>query len=167
MTTRSHSDRILLVDSREKWTQTDKPVSGRNVRAWFKQHNVPYKVVALSVGDYMYPDGSVSVDRKGSLQELATNLTNRSDSARFWREVRRARETGLQLIVLIECSAAIRSVRDVVKWRSEYTRVTGAKLADEMTRLELSYGVQFRFCDKRSTGKMILALLNGGDPKST
>ena len=157
------SDRILLVDSREKWTQTDKPVAGRNVKAWFKQHNIPYTVCKLDVGDYLYPDGSVSVDRKGSLNELSTNLMNRTDSARFWREVRRAKETGLQLIVLVECSAAIRSVRDVVKWRSEYTHVTGSRLANEMTRLELSYGVQFRFCDKRNTGRMILALLNETD----
>ena len=150
---------MLIVDSREKWTQSDQAKPGHNVRNHFHKHKVDYTVQKLEVGDYMYPDGKVRVDRKQSLQELATNLMNRSDSARFWREVRRARELGIKLIVLIEQGGAYHSIRDVAGWKSQYSPVTGRKLMEEMTRLELAYGVRFVFCDKRSTGKKILELL--------
>ena len=149
----------IIVDSREKWTQSHNAKPGRNVKDYFTRHQIPYTVQKLDCGDYMYPDGKVSVDRKGSLQELATNLMNRSDSARFWREVRRAKESGIQLIVLVECGSQFRSIRDVSKWKSKYSPVTGKRLMDEMTRVEYAYGVQFRFCDKRSTGRVILELL--------
>ena len=150
---------MLIVDSREKWTQSDQAKPGRSVRNYFHRHKIEYTVQKLEVGDYMYPDGKVSVDRKQSLQELATNLMNRSDSARFWREVRRARELGIQLIVLIEQGGNYHSIRDVAGWKSEYSPVTGGRLIAEMTRLEMAYGVRFEFCDKRSTGRRILELL--------
>ena len=150
---------MLLVDSREKWTQSDDAKPGRSVRNYFRKHKIEYTVQKLEVGDYMYPDGKVSVDRKQSLQELATNLMNRSDSARFWREVRRAREIGIKLIVLIEQGGNYHSIRDVAGWKSQYSPVTGRKLMVEMTRLEMGYGVRFVFCDKRSSGRRILELL--------
>ena len=104
----------------------------------------------------------IVVDRKQSLGEVATNMMNRSDSARFWREVRRAHADGIRLVVLVEHGGQIKSINDVPKWKSKYSPVTGRRLVDEMIRCEMAYGVEWRFCDKRSTARRILEILGYG-----
>ena len=145
---------MLLVDSREKWTQDGS--RDRHLKTWLEKNGVPYTVKKLDVGDYMLDGGTVAVDRKQDLSELATNLMNRSDSARFWREIRRAHETGLRLVVLCEHGGQIHTINDVPKWRSKYSPVTGRRLVDEMIRCEMAYGVTWLFCDKRSTARRIM-----------
>ena len=142
-----------LFDSREK--------KNAHVKAYFDKHGLPYKIAKLDVGDYMLDGGHVSVDHKQNLSELATNLMNAADKSRFWREVRRAREQGITLIVLCEHGGKIKSVKDVPSWNSKYSPVTGRALMGEMYRLSVSYGVRFEFCDKRSTGRRIAELLWG------
>lgn len=150
---------MLLVDSREKWTQAGS--RDTHIRAYLERHGVEYEVKALSVGDYMMEGGRVSVDRKKNLDELAHNLLNRSDKSRFWREVRRSRESGIKLYVLCEHGGGIKSIPDVAKWRSRYSGVSGRSLMDELYRCHISYGVEFLFCDKRSTARRILEILGG------
>lgn len=151
----------IIVDSREKWTQpgsTDTHISRHLDKA-----GVPWVVQKLDVGDYMLEGGNVSVDRKKSLDELAHNLLNRSDSHRFWREVRRAKEQKITLIVLCECGGKVKEISDLVGWKSKYSGVTGRRLMDEVFRCHISYGVGFLFCDRRSTGRRILEILQGGE----
>lgn len=102
---------------------------------------------------------SISIDRKKSIDELATNLLNKSDSCRFWREVRRAFAQGTKLIVLCECGGKYKTVNDLKDWHSKYSGVSGRRLIAEMTRCEYAYGVVFKFCDKRSTARLIIELL--------
>ncbi len=150
----------IICDSREKWTQAGS--TDRHIPDWFDRHGLEWEVRKLEVGDYMaegHPE--LVVDRKKSLDELATNLMNRSDSARFWREVRRAHEQQTKLVILCECGGQIRSINDVPKWKSRYGPVTGRRLINEMIRLEMSYGVLWRFCDRRSTGRLIVEILSG------
>ena len=154
-------DNLLLIDSREKWTQKDS--ADTHIKRYLDRHNVLYEVKKLDCGDYMFDGGKISVDRKQSLGEVAANLTNRSDSARFWREVRRAHETGIQLVVLVESGPAVLSIHDVPKWKSKYSQVTGRSIQTEMIRLEYSYGVVWKFCSKLSTAKRIIEILNGGE----
>lgn len=151
---------MLIVDSREKWTQNSAPSL---IRSYLKRHNIPYVVRALDCGDYMMSDGDISVDRKKTLDELAKNLLNPHDKARFYRELRRAKEHGIRLIILCEHGAGVKSVSDVIRWRSRYGRVTGKALARAITKAELSYGIRFVFCDKRSTARLIISLLEGRD----
>lgn len=152
---------MLIVDSREKWTQPkSKDV---HIRNYLERHQIDYTVRKLDCGDYQLEGSNITVDRKQSLSELATNLLNRSDSARFWREVRRAKEQGLKLIVLCEHGGKVKSIRDVAAWKSPYSHVSGRRILDEMVRLEQSYAVRFVFCDKRSTAKRIIELLEGKD----
>jgi ERCC4-type nuclease len=152
----------IIVDSREKWTQPGS--ADRHIPDWFVKHGIDYEVRKLEVGDYLI-DGQpeIVVDRKKSLDELATNLMNRSDSARFWREVRRAHEQKIKLVILCECGGKVKTINDVPKWRSKYSPVTGRRLVNEMIRLEMAYGVVWRFCDRRSTGKRIVEILSGQD----
>lgn len=118
---------------------------------------------ALNVGDYQIEGNtSVVVDRKKSLDELATNLLNKSDSCRFWREVRRAWNRHIKLIVLCEGGGTkYKTVNDLAAWRSKYSGVTGRRLISEIVRCEYAYGVTFLLCNRRETAKRIVELLTG------
>ena len=87
--------RKFYFDSREK--------KNEHIKSYFDRNGIEYEVRKLDVGDYMI-DGNdtISIDRKASIDELSTNLLNRADHARFWRDVRRAKDTGIKLIILIE-----------------------------------------------------------------
>lgn len=149
---------MLLVDSREKWTQPNS--TDTHIRDYFDRHGIEWEVRKLDVGDYQLDNNPhIVVDRKMSLEEASRNLMNRSDSSRFWREVRRAHEQGIQLVVLIESGRTVKNINEVVRWKSRYSPVTGRRLIDEMIRCEFSYGVIWQFCDRRSTGRRIIEIL--------
>lgn len=114
----------------------------------------------LDVGDYMLDGGSISVDRKQNLDELAKNLTNKADNARFMKEVRRAFESGVKLVILVE-QRGVKGTQDLLKWRSKHTGVSGIVMARQMFRLEMAYQVKFEYCDPCSTGKRIMEILLG------
>ena len=157
MTAPTLQDRLLIVDSREKWTQGGS--RDAHIREYFDRHEIPYIIQKLDVGDYALPGGRIVVDRKQNLDEVAKNLTNPADSARFMREVRRARSEGLQLVVLIEHSYKIKNLEDVQSWRSRFTGVRGFVLSRQMRRVTLAYNVRWEFCSKKSTGKRIIDIL--------
>ena len=65
----------------------------------------------------------------------------------------------MKMIVLCEHGGKIKSIKDVATWKSSYSRITGRQLAEEIYRVHIAYGVEFLFCDKRSTGRRIIELL--------
>lgn len=150
---------MLYVDSREKWTQAGS--RDKHIKNYLDRNGIRYEVRALDVGDYMMEDGRISVDRKQNLDELAKNLTNKADHARFMREVRRAYAARITLIVLVE-QRGINGTQDVLRWRSKHSPVTGTAVVREMFRIQMAYGVKFLFCDKLSTGRRIMEILKGG-----
>lgn len=149
---------MLIVDSREKWTQHGN--NDNHIRNYLDRNKIAYTVQKLDVGDYMI-DGCpyASVDRKSGLIELSANLMNRKEASRFWSEVRRAHDSGTHLIVLIESGPKILSLKDLAQWKSVYNSVSGRNLVDQMVRIEYAYGVTWRFCSKRSTAKQIMEIL--------
>lgn len=149
---------MLVCDSREKWTQHEKPPEN-SIGDWLLKHGVNYCVRKLDTGDYMLDGGHVTVDRKQTLDELAKNLTNPKDRARFLKEIRRAREQGLKLIILCECGGKVKRIQDIAGWKSKHSPVPGRVLMERIYQVHISYGVEFLFCDKRSTAKKILELL--------
>ena len=154
----------LWIDSREKWTQPQS--SDTHLSAYFDRHGIDWEVKKLDVGDYMLEgNDTISVDRKASIDELASNLLNREDKSRFMREVRRAKESGLHLVVLIE-SNKYKSIPDLREWRSKYSGISGRSLMDAIYKTHISYGVEFLFCPKISTGRRIIELLSCTDGKS-
>lgn len=155
----SEQIRTVLTDSREKWTQPGN--TDAHIKSYFESHSIPYIVQKLDVGDYTYEGLNIAVDRKHSLDEVARNLTNRSDSSRFWREVRRAYQQGIQLVILVESGPSVLSINDVPKWKSKYSPVSGRTVQSEMIRLEQAYSVEWQFCSKRSTAKRIIEILEG------
>lgn len=151
---------MLICDSREHWTHEGS--RDRHIKSYLERNKIEYRVEALDVGDYMMDGGKITVDRKQNLDELAKNLTNKADHARFMREVRRAYAARITLIVLVE-HRGIKGTQDVLLWRSKHSPVTGAALVREMFRIRMAYGVKFLFCDKLSTGRMIMEILTGGE----
>lgn len=140
----------ILCDSREK--------KNAHILAYFDRHVIPYEIRKLDVGDYMVEGGSVSVDTKRSIDELAANMLNREDKSRFMREVRRAKESGLHLVVLIE-SNKYHQIPDLASWKSKYSGINGRSLMDAVYRVHISYGVEFLFAPKISTARRILEIL--------
>lgn len=147
----------VLVDTREK------PHAIRAITDYFDLAGIEWERRALKTGDYML-DGrpGLAIDRKQSLQEMAQNLLSR-DRARFYREVRRARETGVRLVILCEHGPEIRKLEDVRRWEPQFGQVRGKALCDAIARLEIGYGVPTFYCDKRDTGARIIQLLGEYD----
>lgn len=141
---------MLVVDTREqKWG---------HIKDFFDNHNIEYEVRKLDYGDYMIPGAPISIDRKQNIQELASNLCT-EDSRRFWNEIRNAHKNGIRLVILCEHGQGFKEPKDVIKWKSSYTKVTGQQVFSSMFRASAAYGVKFMFCDKSETAMRILQIL--------
>ena len=146
---------MIICDTREKKNQ--------HIINYFERHSIPYEVRKLDTGDYMNSENErLTIDRKQNLDELCGNLFS-PDKSRFWREVRRAKAERIRMIVLIEQGGDIKEIKDVPQWHGKYTKVTGYKLYNEICRCHIAYGVEFWFCDKRSTGRRIAEILEAVD----
>lgn len=134
----------------------------------------------LYCGDYQSLDnGRLVVDRKKDLLELCGNVTQQHE--RFRRELIRAKEAGIQIIILCEHGNGIEQLSDVYfwenprlmkrKWVTENGRpkqvpaypnaMTGDKLLRILTTIQQKYGCEFKFCDPANTGETIVGLLGG------
>ena len=148
---------MIIADTREK--------KNEHILRYFDRHGIDYEVRKLDVGDYMLEgNNTISVDRKSSVDELASNMLNRNDHARFLREAKRAADSGIKLIVLLETSK-YKSIPDLATWRSKYSGISGRSLMDAIYKTHISYGVEFLFCPKISTGRRILEILSMEDKK--
>ena len=148
---------MLICDSKEK--------KNEHILRYFDRHGIDYEIRKLDVGDYMFEGGTISVDTKRSVDELASNMLNRADHARFLREAKRAADSGVKLIVLLETSK-YKSIPDLREWRSKYSGISGRSLMDAIYKTHIAYGVEFLFCPKISTGRRIIELLSCTDSKS-
>ena len=148
----------VYVDSREKKFE--------HIKSYFEKHNIDYEIRKLDVADYQLEGKpQIVVDRKRNLSEISKNLMNAKDHSRFWKEVRRAREQKIKLFVLVEHGGQIKSIEDVAKWTDKYSGVSGRSLANEIYRVHIAYNVQFLFCNKRSTARRIIEILEGENDK--
>lgn len=146
---------MIVCDTREK--------KNAHILQYFDQHGIEYAIRKLDTGDYMSTSRDrLTIDRKQDLSEICGNLCS-PDKSRFWREVRRSKAERIKMIVLIEQGGAFKTLKDVPQWRGKYTKVTGYQLYNEMCRCSIAYGVEFLFCDKRSTGRRIVELLGEAD----
>lgn len=116
----------------------------------------------LYVGDYMSLDHPrLVVDRKKSLLELCNNVTKGHERLR--RELLRAKEAGIKLIILIE-EDGIKSLEDICHWQNPRIAespkaTTGAQLYKSLCTIRDRYNVGFAFCRKTETGRKIIELL--------
>ena len=122
-------------------------------------------VSKLYVGDYQSLDNPrLVIDRKKDLQEICGNVTQQHE--RFQRELLRAQEAEIQLIILIEHGDDIQSLEDVYFWDNPRLSkspkaTTGKSLYRSLCTICDRYNVRFEFCTKRETGQKIMELLDG------
>lgn len=150
--------RVIVEDSRQK------PDKNKWIRLQLEE--LGYKVVRskLYVGDYQFADsGNIVVDTKQNLQEVVSNVTQQH--IRFRAECLRAKEAGIQLIILIK-ESKVKCLADVFGWfnpRRIYSKkaTTGPTLAKIMYSMQEQYGVRFEFCTGDNVGRTIVKLLGG------
>lgn len=162
----------IQIDSREKARAI------RNIIKTFDESGVNHFSSKLLVGDYMNLDNPrLIIDRKQNLQELCGNVCQQHE--RFKRELIKAMEANIKLIVLVEHGPDIKSIEDVYFWqnprkhevrwrvvngkREKYVvsakAVDGNQLYKSLCTIRDRYNVRFEFCQKKDTGKRIIELL--------
>ncbi|MEY8495786.1 ERCC4 domain-containing protein [Lachnospiraceae bacterium 29-91] len=145
---------MIICDTREQKNQ--------GILKYFESHKIPYIEKKLETGDYMDSDKmDITIDRKRNLGELLKNMCS-PDKSRFWREIRRSQKEGIRFIILCEHGGKYKEVKDVAGYKDKYSKVSGRELMERMYAAHIAYGVEFLFCDKRSTGKKIVELLGCG-----
>ena len=162
----------IQIDSREKARAI------RKIIKYFEDNGIKHFSSKLLVGDYMSLDNPrLIIDRKQNLQELCGNVCQQHE--RFKKELLKAMDAGIQLVILVEHGPDINSLEDVyfwknprkheVRWKWENGKrvkyVISAKAADgnqlykSMCTIRDRYGVRFEFCEKKDTGKRIVEIL--------
>jgi len=160
---------IIQVDSREK----AKAISG--IVDYFDSQGIKHFVSKLWIGDYMnYDNPRLIIDRKQNLNELCGNVCQEHE--RFRKELIRAQDNEVQLIILCEHGQGIETLEDVLFWDNprrhvrkridgrwttvETKAITGEHLYNILCTLAEKYGVVFEFCEKSETGKKIVQILS-------
>lgn len=152
----------VQIDTREKARAIT------NIVDYFDKNDIHHHSSKLYVGDYMSMDNPrVIIDRKQNLNEVCSNVCQQHK--RFTDELIRAKEAGIHIIILIEHSARIKTLEDVREWNNPRCKdhplaMSGERLYKVLATMQNSdkYDVEFRFCDKKSTGKVIANILGGG-----
>lgn len=154
---------IIIEDTRNQ------PGKHKNINAYMEKCG--HKVVRskMLVGDYQLAnDGSIAIDTKSGVLELIADIYHQHE--RFRRECELAKDAGIQLIILTE---EVLPDGRLDKWKppvwksttryhragEPMTKADPARLRKAMYTMQERYGVKFRFCDGRSTGKRIIELL--------
>lgn len=150
---------MIQIDTREhKWERA---------RIEMQLSKLGVKTIAskLYVGDYQSWDNPrLVIDRKKSLGELCTNVTQQHE--RFQKELLRAMDAEINIIILCE-EEGVDGLEDVYFWDNPRLKespkaVTGKQLYKCLCTIRDRYNVQFEFCSKKETGKRIMELLSDG-----
>lgn len=153
----------ILMDTREHDEATAK------IEKWFRLHNIPYERTKLRVGDYQdIANPFLVVDRKKDFEELSKNCASK-DHERFRNEMIRAKATGTKIVVLVEQNwymidgkrIDVESIADLMLWESRYSTIRGEKVYRVLCSWIAKYDIEVQFCDKRSTGRRIVEILEG------
>lgn len=54
-----------------------------------------------------------------------------------------------------------RASQELCEWKSKHTKINGRMLLDLIHTLQISYGIKFKFCNKKDTGRVLVELLKG------
>ena len=168
----------IQIDTREHKSEL------KRIESQLDALGVDYFKSKLYVGDYMNLDNPrLVIDRKKDLGELCGNVCQQHE--RFRKELERAMENEIKIIILCEHGEGIERLSDVHFWknpraeisewviedghpvkRQKYPKaVQGASLYKCLCTIRDKYNVEFEFCDKSETGYRIMKLLEVGDGK--
>lgn len=151
---------VILEDTRQQEGKH------KNIENYFSKAGIQVERCCLYVGDYAIAnDQSRAVDTKQDVSEIARDILS-SDHERFKRECSRAQEAGIKLLILIE---EVLPDGGLVNWKPPkdlrgraLSTVKGETLRRAMLTMTVKYGVRFRFCDSRQTGRIISEYLAEG-----
>lgn len=140
----------------------------QNITNYCAKIGLPIVRKRLNVGDYRLAEmdenggltyvNNIAVDVKGlGRQELASDLYR--DKLAFNKKYKKCLADGIKLIVLVE--EPIKSLSEIVKWKPQHGKISGRMLLDLINVVRVSYGCDFRFCDKKNVGESVIALLQG------
>lgn len=162
----------IQIDTREHQSEYERVVKQ------FDELEVKHYRSKLYVGDYQNLDNPrLVIDRKKDLQELCGNIAQQHE--RFRNELLRAKEAGINVIILCEHGEDIKSLEDVFFWKNprkhKFTWKTvngkkirtaisskamdGEQLYKALYTISVKYDVRFEFCTKDKTGSRIKELL--------
>lgn len=151
----------IQIDSREhKWEMA-------RIQRQLTAEGCKTIVSKLYVGDYQSLDNPrLVVDRKKDIQELCGNVCQQHE--RFRKELIRAIDAGISLIILVEHGPDVQTLEDVYFWdnprRKDSPKATsGESLYRSLMTIRDKYNVRFEFCTKEETGKKIMELLSNGE----
>lgn len=154
---------VIQIDSREhKWELA-------RIQRQLTAAGCKTIVSKLYVGDYQSLDNPrLVIDRKKDLLELCGNVCQQHE--RFQKELVRAMDAEIQIIILCEHGEEIRRLEDVYFWDNPRLKdspkaTTGESLYKSLMTIKNRYNVRFEFCTKAETGKRIMELLNDGEEK--
>ena len=154
---------VIQIDSREhKWELA-------RIQRQLTAAGCKTIISKLYVGDYQSLDNPrLVIDRKKDLLELCGNVCQQHE--RFQKELRRAMDAGIEIIILCEHGEEIKRLEDVYFWdnprRKESPKATtGKSLYKSLMTIKNRYNVRFEFCTKKETGSKIMELLNDGEER--
>ena len=151
-------------------------------KRWFDSVGINVVRKKLLVGDYaLLTDESRVIDTKQDLQEICGNLTQ--DHERFKREAERAKENGIEFIVLIE-ETGMHCLEDVLHWENKRMRnwqkiksyhdegrgfvplppkpTSNETLYKTMKTFGEKHSTRWEFCSPMDAGRRIVELLTEG-----
>ena len=151
---------MLFIDTREKPRAIEKIID------YLQQNEIEYDRTKLYIGDYQLVDNPrLVVDRKQNIAELAKNCT--VDHKRFRAELERAAKIGATIVVLVEQNVyedrgrrvKVKDISDLMLWSNPHTSIRGEQVFRILSSWIHKYPLRVEFCDKRSTGKRIMEIL--------
>jgi ribosome-associated protein len=149
---------VIFEDTRNK------PEKNVHIREQLEALGYEVKRTKIYCGDYTFPTNqSICIDTKQDLQEVVGNVIQQHE--RFRDECIRAKEAGIQLIILIT-EPKVTCLADVFGWynpRLRYSKkaTTGRQLGKILYSMKERYGVDFQFVTKDRVGQRIVELLEG------
>lgn len=143
---------VLLEDTRNKVGQH------KNIAKYCEENGILLRRSKLFVGDYQIANkGDIVVDTKESVLEVAGNVFQ--EHHRFRDECIRAQEAGIQLIILTE--EVLPNGRLDLWIPPMAVKFNPVTLRKAMITMQEKYGVKFRFCENRDTGRVMVEYLTG------
>lgn len=163
---------IIKVDTREQ--------KNEEVIAYFQSVGQPYIREKVNAGDYCeYENPTVTIDLKKDLEEVVGNVAKQHD--RFVREILRANnDMGCKLVVLIR--KPLKKLEDVKKYKvrkfsenhpnrklrgKPVTRMSMETLYKIMVSMEKKYNLEWRFCSRKDSGRVILEIIKNSKEEET
>lgn len=156
---------MIWIDYREK--------KFKHITDYFEANNIEFECGhKISFGDYRNKDDNgVCIERKANFQELSANCGKKHKQ--FKNELERLKASGGKMYVLIENNKTLEDVKSYVSPYQTYfktksgniynTTIDGLKMHNILVKWKEHYNIEYVFCDRKNSGKIIKELLEKGN----